>query len=67
MTDIYAERYRDLSQEAQTCCLTGHRVIPPGEEKKIMYLYVANDIPIKVGDILTWRQDNGATEKWLLL
>ena len=36
MTDIYAERYRDLSQEAQTCCLTGHRVIPPGEEKKIM-------------------------------
>ena len=37
------------------------------EEKKIMYLYVANDIPIKVGDILTWRQDNGAIEKWLLL
>lgn len=37
------------------------------EEKKIMYLYVANDIPIHVGDILTWRQDNGAIEKWLLL
>ena len=37
------------------------------EEKKIMYLYVANDIPIRVGDILTWRQDNGVTEKWLLL
>ena len=37
------------------------------EEKKIMYLYIANDIPIKVGDILTWRQDNGAIEKWLLL
>ena len=37
------------------------------EEKKLMYLYVANDIPIVVGDILTWRQDNGATEKWLLL
>ena len=37
------------------------------EEKKIMYLYVANDIPIVVGDILTWRQDNGAIEKWLLL
>ena len=37
------------------------------EEKKIMYLYVSNDIPIKVGDILTWRQDNGAIEKWLLL
>ena len=37
------------------------------EEKKIMYLYVALDIPIKVADILTWRQDNGAIEKWLLL
>ena len=37
------------------------------EEQKIMYLYVANDIPIVVGDILTWRQDNGAIEKWLLL
>ena len=37
------------------------------EEKKLMYLYVALDIPIQVGDILTWRQDNGAVEKWLLL
>ena len=37
------------------------------EEKKLMYLYVANDIPIRVGDILTWTQDNGAVEKWLLL
>ena len=37
------------------------------EEKKLMYLYVANDIPIVVGDILTWRQDNGAIEKWLIL
>ena len=37
------------------------------EETKIMYLYVANDIPIVVGDILTWRQDNGVIEKWLLL
>lgn len=37
------------------------------EEKKIMYLYVANDIPIIVGDIVTWVQDNGVTEKWLLL
>ena len=37
------------------------------EEIKIMYLYVANDIPIQVGDILTWRQDNGVVEKWLLL
>ena len=37
------------------------------EEKKIMYLYVSNDVPILVGDILTWKQDNGAIEKWLLL
>lgn len=37
------------------------------EEQKLMYLYVANDIPIKVGDILTWRQDDGQVEKWLLL
>lgn len=36
MTDIYAERYAGLTREQQTCCLTGHRVIPPGEEKKIM-------------------------------
>ena len=36
-------------------------------ERKIMYLYVALDIPIQVGDILTWRQDNGDIEKWLLL
>ena len=36
MTDIYAERYAGMTQEQQTCCLTGHRVIPPGEEKKIM-------------------------------
>lgn len=37
------------------------------EAKKIMFLYVALDIPIQVGDILTWRQDNGVVEKWLLL
>ena len=36
MTDIYAERYAGLTREQQTCCLTGHRVIPPGEAKKIM-------------------------------
>lgn len=36
MTDIHAGRYGDLSQREQTCCLTGHRVIPPGEEHKIM-------------------------------
>jgi uncharacterized phage-like protein YoqJ len=36
MTDIYAARYTGMTREEQTCCLTGHRVIPPGEEKKIM-------------------------------
>ena len=34
--DIYAERYRGMTREQQTCCLTGHRMIPPGEEQKIM-------------------------------
>ena len=37
------------------------------EERKIMYLFVANDIPIKVGDILTWQQDDKSIEKWLIL
>ena len=37
------------------------------EEKKLMYLYVALDIPLQVGDILTWKQGNGVIEKWLLL
>ena len=36
MTDICAERYTGLTLGQQTCCLTGHRVIPPGEEKKII-------------------------------
>lgn len=36
MTDIYAGRYRGLTRREQTCCLTGHRVIPPGEEAKVM-------------------------------
>ena len=34
--DLYAERYRGMTQEEQTCCLTGHRVIPPGETEKVM-------------------------------
>jgi len=32
-----------------------------------MYLYVANDIPLVVGDIINWVQDNGDLEKWILL
>ncbi len=36
MIDIYAEFYRGMSQKEMTCCLTGHRVIPPGEEAKVL-------------------------------
>ena len=36
--DIYAGRYAGMTLEQQTCCLTGHRVIPPGEQEKIMAL-----------------------------
>ena len=36
MKDIYEDRYEGMTQEEQTCCLTGHRIIPPGEEKMIM-------------------------------
>lgn len=37
------------------------------DEKKLMELHVANDIPIVVGDILNWYQDNGELTKWILL
>ena len=37
------------------------------DEKKLLKLNVANDIPLQVGDILNWRQDNGEIEKWILL
>ena len=36
MWDIYSDRYEGMSQEEQTCCITGHRISPPGEESKIM-------------------------------
>ena len=36
MWDIYSDRYEGMTQEEQTCCITGHRIIPPGEESKIM-------------------------------
>ena len=35
--------------------------------QKIMFLNVANEIPITVGDILNWKQDNGDIQKWLLV
>lgn len=37
------------------------------EYEKIMFLYVANDIPIEVGNIMNWTLDNGSIEKWLLI
>lgn len=37
------------------------------EYEKIMFLEVANDIPLKVGDIMNWTLDNGTIEKWLLI
>ena len=37
------------------------------EYQKIMFLNVANDISIKVGDVMNWTLDNGDIEKWLLI
>lgn len=37
------------------------------EYEKIMLLRVANDIPVKVGDIMNWTVEDGSIEKWLLL
>ena len=37
------------------------------EYQKIMFLNVANDTAIQVGDIMNWSLDNGDIEKWLLI
>ena len=37
------------------------------EYQKILHLNVSNDIPVKVGDIMTWPQKDGSVEKWILL
>ena len=37
------------------------------EYQKIMFLNVANDTDIQVGDIMNWSLDNGDIEKWLLI
>lgn len=37
------------------------------KQLKTMYMHVANDIPVKVGDILNWRTEDGSVEKWILL
>ena len=36
------------------------------EYQKIMFLNVANNIPLTVGDIMNWRSEDGSIEKWLL-
>lgn len=36
------------------------------EYEKIMFLRVANDIPLKVGDIMNWEIEDGSVEKWIL-
>ena len=37
------------------------------EYQKIMFLNVANNIPLQVGDIMNWQVENGNVEKWLLI
>lgn len=37
------------------------------EQKKVMYLNVANNIPIQIGDIMNWTCDDGKIEKWLII
>ena len=36
------------------------------EYQKIMFLNVANDIPVVIGDIMNWTLDDGSIEKWLI-
>ena len=37
------------------------------EYEKIMFLNVANDIPLLIGDIMNWPLEDGTIEKWILL
>jgi len=37
------------------------------EHEKIMFLEVANDIPLLIGDIMNWPLETGETEKWILV
>ena len=37
------------------------------EYEKIMFLNVANDIPLSIGDIMNWTLETGKVEKWLLI
>ena len=37
------------------------------EYEKIMFLNVANNIPIVVGDIINWTIEDGSLEKWIII
>ena len=37
------------------------------EHEKIMFLNVANNIPLLIGDIMNWTLDDGTIEKWILV
>jgi len=37
------------------------------EHEKIMFLNVANNIPLLIGDIMNWTLDDGTIEKWILI
>lgn len=37
------------------------------QHEKIMFLNVANQIPLKIGDIMNWKIQDGTIEKWLLV
>ena len=37
------------------------------EYEKIMFLEVANDIPLLIGDIMNWTLDDGSIEKWIII
>lgn len=37
------------------------------EYQKIMFLNVANNIPLQVGDIMNWSLEDGSIEKWLII
>ena len=37
------------------------------EHEKIMFLEVANNIPLLIGDIMNWTLDDGSVEKWIFV
>lgn len=37
------------------------------EYEKILFLHVSSSIPLLIGDIMTWKQDDGTDEKWIVI